>query len=87
LIQTCKLNHIDPQRYLHHVHERIDEHPINRIEAAAAVESWNLALQLQQRKRLGNFTATPLRLLLSKLKLKLNSLQGSEREDELLTAT
>jgi acyl-CoA reductase-like NAD-dependent aldehyde dehydrogenase len=27
-----KLNHIDPQRHLHYVLERIAQHPINRIE-------------------------------------------------------
>jgi transposase len=45
LIETCKLNHIDPQRYLHYVLERIAEHPINRIEELLP---WNLADQLQQ---------------------------------------
>jgi transposase len=45
LIETCKLNHIDPQRYLHHVLERIAEHPINRIEELLP---WNLTEQLQQ---------------------------------------
>jgi transposase len=32
LVETCKLNHIDPQRYLEYVLQRIAEHPINRIE-------------------------------------------------------
>jgi transposase len=32
LIETCKLNEIDPQRYLEYVLERIAEHPINRVE-------------------------------------------------------
>jgi len=45
LIETCKLNHIDPQRYLHYVLERIAEHPINRIEELLP---WNLVDQLQQ---------------------------------------
>ena len=45
LIETCKLNHIDPQRYLHYVLERIAEHPINRIEELLP---WNLAEQLNQ---------------------------------------
>ena len=45
LIETCKLNHIDPQRYLHYVLERIAEHPINRIEELLP---WNLVEQLQQ---------------------------------------
>jgi transposase len=39
LIETCKLNHIDPQRYLHHVLERIADHPINCIEDLLP---WNL---------------------------------------------
>jgi hypothetical protein len=45
LIETCKLNHIDPQRYLHYVLERIADHPINRIEELLP---WNLVDQLQQ---------------------------------------
>ncbi len=32
LIETCKLNHIDPRRYLQHVLERIADHPINRVQ-------------------------------------------------------
>jgi len=39
------LNHIDPQRYLKYVLERIAEHPINRIEELLP---WNLGLQLNQ---------------------------------------
>jgi len=45
LIETCKLNHIDPQRYLHYVLERIADHPINRVEELLP---WNLLDQLQQ---------------------------------------
>ena len=45
IIETCKLNHIDPQRYLQYVLERIAEHPINRIEELLP---WNLAHQLNQ---------------------------------------
>lgn len=45
LIETCKLNHIDPQRYLHYVLERIADHPINRIEELLP---WNLIEQLKQ---------------------------------------
>lgn len=45
IIETCKLNHVDPQRYLHYVLERIAEHPINRIEELLP---WNLGLQLKQ---------------------------------------
>lgn len=32
LVESCKLNRIDPQRYLPYVLERIADHPINRIE-------------------------------------------------------
>jgi transposase len=32
LIETCKLNNIDPQCYLKYVLERIADHPITRIE-------------------------------------------------------
>lgn len=45
LIECCKLNQIDPQRYLHYVLERIAEHPINRIEELLP---WNLIEQLRQ---------------------------------------
>lgn len=45
LIETCKLNHIDPQRYLQYLLERIAEHPINRIEELLP---WNLAAELPQ---------------------------------------
>ena len=38
LVESCKLNHIDPQRYLHYVLERIADHPINRIDELLAVE-------------------------------------------------
>ena len=31
LIETCRLNHIDPHRYLQYVLERIADHPINRV--------------------------------------------------------
>ena len=46
LIETCKLNGIDPQRYLHYVLERIAEHPINRVHELLP---WNVATQLNQR--------------------------------------
>lgn len=45
LIETCKLNHIDPQRYLQYVLERIADYPINRIEELLP---WNVAAQLNQ---------------------------------------
>jgi transposase len=41
LIGTCRLNGLDPHRYLHHVLERIAMHPINRIEELLP---WNVAL-------------------------------------------
>lgn len=45
LIETCKLNHIDPQRYLHYVLERIADHPINRVQDLLP---WNVADHLNQ---------------------------------------
>jgi transposase len=45
LIETCKLNHIDPQRYLEYVLRRIAEHPINRIDELLP---WNVADKLNQ---------------------------------------
>lgn len=45
LIETCKLNHIDPQRYLHYVLERIADHPINKI---SELLPWNVADKLNQ---------------------------------------
>jgi hypothetical protein len=45
LIETCKLNGIDPQRYLHYVLERIADHPINRIHELLP---WNVVTKLNQ---------------------------------------
>lgn len=45
LIETCKLNGIDPQRYLEYVIARIADHPINRIEELLP---WNVADKLNQ---------------------------------------
>lgn len=45
LIETCKKNRIDPQRYLEYVLERIANHPINRIEELLP---WNVADELDQ---------------------------------------
>ncbi|MGH8220375.1 MAG: IS66 family transposase [Steroidobacteraceae bacterium] len=45
LIESCKLNHIDPQSYLKYVLERIADHPINRIEELLP---WNVADKLDQ---------------------------------------
>jgi transposase len=45
LVESCKLNHIDPQSYLQYVLERIADHPINRIEDLLP---WNVADKLKQ---------------------------------------
>ena len=45
LVETCKLNRIDPQRYLEYVLERIGDHLINRIEELLP---WNVIDQLGQ---------------------------------------
>jgi hypothetical protein len=43
LIGTCRLNGIDPYRYLRHVLGRIAAHPINRIDELLP---WRVADQL-----------------------------------------
>jgi len=45
LIESCKLNHIDPQAYLQYVLERIADHPINKIDQLLP---WNVADKLNQ---------------------------------------
>jgi hypothetical protein len=45
LVETCKLNHIDPLRYLHYVLERIADHPIKPIDELLP---WNVVDQLKQ---------------------------------------
>jgi transposase len=45
LIETCKLNHIDPNRYLQYVPERIADYPINRVEELLP---WTIAAKLNQ---------------------------------------
>ena len=45
LIESCKLNGIDAQRYLHYVLERIADYPINRVHELLP---WNVATQLSQ---------------------------------------
>ncbi len=42
LIGTCRLNGLDPHRYLHHVLEHIAMHPINRLEELLP---WRVAAQ------------------------------------------
>lgn len=49
LVESCKLNHIDPQRYLQYVLERIAEHPINRIEELLP---WRVAEKLNMANEL-----------------------------------
>jgi transposase len=44
LIGTCRLNGLDPHRYLRHVLERIAAHPINRIEELLP---WRVAAALE----------------------------------------
>ena len=44
LLGTAKLNGLDPEIYLHHVLERIADHPISRINDLLP---WNLALSTQ----------------------------------------
>jgi len=45
LIESCKLNNIDPQAYLQYVLERIADHPINKIDQLLP---WNVADKLNQ---------------------------------------
>jgi transposase len=45
LVESCKLNHIDPQRYMQYVLERIADHPINRVDELLP---WNVANKLNQ---------------------------------------
>jgi transposase len=45
LIESCKLNKIDPQTYLQYVLERIADHPINKVDELLP---WNIAGKLNQ---------------------------------------
>lgn len=40
LIGSARLNGIDPEAYLHHVIDRIADHPVNRIDKLLP---WNVA--------------------------------------------
>lgn len=51
LIESAKLNSIDPHAYLHYVLERIADHPVNKVDALLP---WNVAEHLN-RERAGQY--------------------------------
>lgn len=42
LIETAKLNGLDPEAYLREVLERVADHPVNRIDE---LQPWSIAAQ------------------------------------------
>ena len=48
LVETAKLNGLDPQGYLHEVLGRIADHPINRIDELLP---WNIGQQGDAQRR------------------------------------
>ena len=54
LVETAKLNGLDPQAYLREVFERIAEHPINRIDELLP---WNIGRGPEARPEFGVMAA------------------------------
>ena len=54
LVETAKLNGLDPEAYLREVFTRIADHPINRIDELLP---WNIGLQPVARRGHGKMAA------------------------------
>ena len=54
LVETAKLNGLDPEAYLREVFTRIADHPINRIDELLP---WNIGLQPMVRRDRGKMAA------------------------------